>query len=144
MRGWQARHGEICAGSAHWIAKTTAVDAVHLIEVAVDEQNRLRQAAAMGRRARVGDVGIVVEVPRAGRAKAMGLDMSKSAAGQRAGSGSFGGARCAAPKRPPLRVTIAFGAGLPTLSGSPDRKMDARDAALSASRSATAASNCLV
>jgi hypothetical protein len=48
MRGWQFRHGEICAGGAHWIAKTIAVDAVHLIEVAVDEQDRLRLSAAMG------------------------------------------------------------------------------------------------
>ena len=38
---------------------------------------------------------------------------SKSFGGKRAGSGSVGGVWCAAPKRPPLRVTMAFGVGLP-------------------------------
>jgi hypothetical protein len=74
MRGWQTRHGEICAGGAHLIAKTIAVDVVHLIEVAVNEQNWLRQAAAIGRLASIGDVGVVADVPRAGSAETMSFE----------------------------------------------------------------------
>ena len=51
---------EIRTGRAHRVAQVIAGDSVDLIEVAVDEQHRLRNAAAIGRPARIGDVGVVV------------------------------------------------------------------------------------
>jgi len=74
VSGGHARHGEVCAGRAHRVALRVSGGAADLIPLAVDEQHRLRQAAPIGRRASVGDVGVIVDVPRAGGSEAVGRE----------------------------------------------------------------------
>jgi hypothetical protein len=74
MSGGHTRYGKVCAGRAHGIAQAISVDVADRVIVAVDEQPRLRQEAAIGRLACVGDIGVIVQVPRTGGVEAMTLE----------------------------------------------------------------------
>lgn len=148
MSSGQTRHSKVCAGRAHRVAHAISSDAADLIPVAVDEQHRLRQAAAIGRLASVGDVGVIVQVPRAGGTEAMSLERlyqhvevrrrpeSRVSLSRR---GAVRGTEAPSVARDHrCRRNLADGAGLP------GRYTDASVAARSASRSATAASKCVL
>lgn len=47
MPAGHTRHGKVWAGRAHRVTLTISVDVADLIEVAVDEQHRLRQLGAL-------------------------------------------------------------------------------------------------
>lgn len=74
MRSQQIGSRQVRAGRAHRLAIAIAVNGVDLVVLAVHEQNRPQNLAAVWRAARVGNVGRVVQVPRARWAKAMGIE----------------------------------------------------------------------
>ncbi len=74
MAGRQVRHGKVLAGAAHGFSEAAAGDFADPVEVAVDKQHGLAQAAAVGRSVSVGDVGSVVQVPGIGRAETVSVE----------------------------------------------------------------------
>ena len=54
---------------AHGLSYAVVVDVAESVEVAVDEQYRLTQAASIGRSVSIGEVGGVVQVPGVARAE---------------------------------------------------------------------------
>lgn len=75
MTGRNVRYHEIPAALTHGLTeKRISVDIADRVPVAIDEQHRLPQTAAVRRGAHVGDIAFVIQVPGITGAESRGVE----------------------------------------------------------------------